>query len=93
MIDRIYVGDKGTKLVFDSNVDLTDFVCKLEILKPNGVVIVRDIDEVEVDKAIYYLKDGDVDVPGIYRMQLVISNDDGLWRSSVASVEVYNKFD
>ena len=76
---RVFKDTVGLKLEFSVNVDVDDVTsAELYMLKPNGKKAKFDCDIDNDNQVIYYTtEDGDLDVVGLYKMQLKVKlNDD-----------------
>jgi len=76
----IYVGDVGTKIVFDVSTLVDDVVsASIYCKKPNGTSYIWTAEKELGTNNIYYITQvGDIDVAGIYKLQPFIDFAD--WR-------------
>jgi len=80
MADKIYVGDKGTEIVLDTQTNLTGaLVTNIRVIKPDGTVVTWTGSVVDDTKIKYTtsLAASELDLPGRYLLQTFV--DTGVW--------------
>jgi hypothetical protein len=97
-MDKIYVGDIGTEIILDAGQDITGATVSMAVLKPGTQAEATWPASVQaIDGASNYVRHkavaGDMDEPGLYRVQPVITLADGSWsgRGETAEFRVYDK--
>lgn len=95
---KIYVGDIGTDIILDAGQDITGATVSVSVLKPGATAEATWAGTVySIDGADQYVRHttiaGDLDVPGVYRVQPVIALADGTWtgRGETAEFRVFDK--
>jgi hypothetical protein len=90
-----FVGDIGTDIILDVGEDISGATISILVIKPNGVTATWQGSVFTVNTistAIRYKTvDGDFDMPGIYRVQPVVTLSDGSWsgRGNFSEFEVF----
>lgn len=95
---KIYVGDIGTEIILDAGQTITGATVSMAVLKPGATAETPWAGTVyTIDGATRYVRHttiaGDLDVPGVYRVQPVIALADGTWtgRGETAEFHVFDK--
>ena len=95
-MDKIYIGDIGTRLRTTLNIDLGGYSSiSYKIRKPSGSILTKPCTPEDVANGIIYYDaiDGDFDEVGSYRIQADITFANGNHNESVTrSFTVYDKF-
>ena len=96
MVNKIYIGDIGTRLRTTLNIDLAGYSSiSYKIRKPSGSILTKPCTPEDVANGIIYYDsiDGDFDEVGSYRIQADITFTNGSHNESVTrSFTVYEKF-
>lgn len=93
--DKIYAGDFGHTILVDSEseVDAETEEFTLLVQKPGADESVSWTAQVENSTSVKYITvEGDLEVSGEYKIQLVITSDEGSWRGETATFIVYDEF-
>lgn len=97
--DKVYVGSIGTEIIVDAELALTGATVSLLVLKPGGVEVPWAGTVYTLDGEARYVRhttaDGDLDVPGDYRVQPQVLAADGSWEipGATGKFHVFNKFE
>lgn len=71
---RLYVGSVGVMLVVETGIDLSDFdYVGLVVKKPDGSVV-EWAGVAKGSRIEYVIQEGDLNVPGSYKIQAVVRN-------------------
>lgn len=91
MVDKIYVGDTGTVLKVDCEVDISDAtLAQIHVQKPDGETEVQWTGTITGGKYIQYTTiEGDLDQIGYYYAQSYIETPSGKWHGEMFNFQVY----
>ena len=95
MSNKVYLGDIGTILRLDTNVDLTDvLVTKIKAMKPDGTTVVEYDAEVHGTTEVQYIFAlGDIDQTGVWLVQAYIEINDWKGLGETAEFTVYPAYE
>lgn len=83
MPSKPFVGDVGTDILLDTQVDITGATVSIKVVKPNGAIITWDAVPYAQHDSMTFIRHtishGDFDMPGKYRIQPQIALADGSW--------------
>lgn len=90
---RSYVGDVGTVVLVETNADLSAATsCKLMVRKPNVAEPVEWTATDDDTKVRYVIQSGDLDAPGDYLIQPLVTLPSGTWRGETFTWTIYEAF-
>lgn len=91
---KVYVGDVGTEIKVDMQESMSGASNRtFEVKKPSGEEKTwSGVEIVETTKLKYTIQDGDLDVPGIYRIQPKLTIGAWIGKGYTVSFRVYEKY-
>lgn len=88
---NIYVGDTGTDIILDSGSDISSQTSlKIKYRKPDGTVGEWAALVTETNKAKYTTLENDLDLAGIWQMQIYVELPDWSGYGELAEVAIHN---
>lgn len=92
-IDKIYVVDTGTSLLFDTKSNIEGATAlELEIKDPEGVESTLQGVLYGTTKIKYVVTENDFNISGEYSVQAAVTNNSGYWLGDVVQLVIYKKF-
>jgi len=95
---KVYQNDIGTKIILDTETDLTDAtVAKIKVKKPSGTILEWDatIEDPNAGKISYVITSSDIlDEPGLWSFQAYVEFVDGAkLHGEIAKLMVYPRLE
>lgn len=91
---KIYIKDELVKIIIDMNVDITSYdYVKLEVMNPEGKRKIVNPNNFDGRYIIQYPSKDDINIPGNYRIQPIISIGNRVGRGDTVVFSVHNLFE
>jgi hypothetical protein len=85
----VFMGDVGTEIIVDCGADITTATVRsIVVRKPSGVKVIWPAEMLTSTMIKYTVLEGDLDIPGKWKLQAYVEMPSGKWFGEVAALNV-----